>query len=68
MGLLDFIHSSKLYSLTLSFGSVNVGAKSLFLFLSFSFKATNSSLDKSGAELEVLTDDKPMVVMEAEAA
>ena len=68
MGSLDFTHPSKLFSLTFPFGSVNVGAILLLLFLSFSFKATNSSSDKSGAELEVLADDRPVVVMEEAAA
>ena len=65
MGLLDFIHSSNLFLLTFPFGSVNdfpfgsvnIGAKSLVSFLSFSCNVTNSSSDKSGATLDVLTDD-----------
>ena len=63
MGLLVFVHSSMLFSLAFPFGSVKVLVKSLVSFLSFSFTATNSLLDKSGVEFDVLTDDSLVVVV-----
>lgn len=45
-----------------------MGPKALFLFLSLSFDATNSSLYMSESKLEVLPDDSPVVVSEAVAA
>ena len=63
MGFIDFMHSSKLFRLTLLFGSVNIEAKSLVSFLSFSCKAINSSSDKSGAALDVFTDDMLVLVI-----
>ena len=62
IGLLDFIHSPKLFLLTFPFGCVNVGEKSLVSFLIFSFKATNSSSEKSGAALDSLTNNSAVVV------
>ena len=67
MGLLDFMYSSKLFLLTFLFGSFSTGEKSLSSFLSLSFKATHSSSDRSGEELEVLTDYRLVVVTEVAA-